>query len=363
MRVVIAMDSFKGSLSSIEAGKAVAEGVRRADGAIECAVCPVADGGETVRVRVTGPLGEKVTAEYGVKGDLAILEMAQAAGLPLVPQDKRNPMKTTTYGVGEMLRDAINRGCKRFILGIGGSATNDGGAGMLQALGFDLLDKDGSPVPFGAEGLRVLAKIENKNALPALKNCVIRAACDVTNPLCGENGCSAVFGPQKGATPEMIREMDGYMRNYAALTKELYPESNLDTPGAGAAGGLGFALGVFLHAELMPGIEIVMEETRLEEKIKNADFVVTGEGRLDAQTAMGKAPVGVAKLAKKYHKPVIAFAGGIEKGAEACNKAGITAFFPAVRGVTTLDEAMRPETAAENLAESAEQVFRLLTLR
>ena len=161
----------------------------------------------------------------------------------------------------------------------------------------------------------------------------------------------------------MIREMDGYMRNYAALTKELYPESNLDTPGAGAAGGLGFALGVFLHAELMPGIEIVMEETRLEEKIKNADFVVTGEGRLDAQTAMGKAPVGVAKLAKKYHKPVIAFAGGIEKGAEVCNKAGITAFFPAVRGVTTLDEAMRPETAAENLAESAEQVFRLLTLR
>ena len=209
----------------------------------------------------------------------------------------------------------------------------------------------------------MLAKIENKNALPALKNCVIRAACDVTNPLCGENGCSAVFGPQKGATPEMIREMDGYMRNYAALTKELYPESNLDTSGTGAAGGLGFALGVFLHAELMPGVEIVMEETRLEEKIKNADFVVTGEGRLDAQTAMGKAPVGVAKLAKKYHKPVIAFAGGIEKGAEACNKAGITAFFPAVRGVTTLDEAMRPETAAENLAESAEQVFRLLTLR
>ncbi|WP_419056501.1 glycerate kinase [Hominenteromicrobium sp.] len=376
MRVVIAMDSFKGSLSSIEAGKAVAEGVRRADGTIECVVCPVADGGEgtsaalteglhgeTVRVRVTGPLGEKVTAEYGVKGDLAILEMAQAAGLPLVPQDKRNPMKTTTYGVGEMLRDAINRGCKRFVLGIGGSATNDGGAGMLQALGFDLLDKDGNPVPFGAEGLRVLAKIENKNALPALKNCVIRAACDVTNPLCGENGCSAVFGPQKGAAPEMIREMDGYMRNYAALTKNLYPESDLDTSGAGAAGGLGFALGVFLHAELMPGIEIVMEETRLEEKIKNADFVVTGEGRLDAQTAMGKAPVGVAKLAKKYHKPVIAFAGGIEKGAEACNKAGITAFFPAVRGVTTLDEAMRPETAAENLAESAEQVFRLLTLR
>ena len=207
MRVVIAMDSFKGSLSSIEAGKAVAEGVRRADGTIECVVCPVADGGEgtsaalteglhgeTVRVRVTGPLGEKVTAEYGVKGDLAILEMAQAAGLPLVPQDKRNPMKTTTYGVGEMLRDAINRGCKRFILGIGGSATNDGGAGMLQALGFDLLDKDGNPVPFGAEGLRVLAKIENKNALPALKNCVIRAACDVTNPLCGENGAGQRTG-------------------------------------------------------------------------------------------------------------------------------------------------------------------------
>ena len=292
MRVVIAMDSFKGSLSSIEAGKAVAEGARRADSTVECIVCPVADGGEgtsaalteglhgeTVRIPVTGPLGEKITAEYGVVGDLAILEMAQAAGLPLVPKDKRNPMHTTTYGVGEMLRDAINRGCKRFILGIGGSATNDGGIGMLQALGFDLLDKNGKPVPFGAEGLHVLAKIEDKNALPALKSCVIRAACDVTNPLCGENGCSAVFGPQKGAAPEMIREMDGYMQNYAALAKTLYPES------------------------------------------------------------------------------------GIEKGAEACNKAGITAFFPAVRGVTTLEEAMRPEVAAENLAESAEQVFRLLTLK
>ena len=376
MRVVIAMDSFKGSLSSLEAGRAVKEGARRADGSIECIVCPVADGGEgtsaalteglhgeTVRVKVTGPLGEQVTAEYGVSGDLAILEMAQAAGLPLVPKDKRNPMKTTTYGVGEMLRDALTRGCKRVLLGIGGSATNDGGAGMLQALGFDLLDKDNKPVPFGAEGLRVLAKISDKNVLPALKDCKIRAACDVTNPLCGENGCSAVFGPQKGATPGMIRETDEYMRNFAALTKKLYPESDASKPGAGAAGGLGFALDAFLHAELTPGIEIVMEETHLEEKIRNADLVVTGEGRMDAQTAMGKTPVGVAKLAAKHHKPVIAFAGGVEKGAEACNKAGITAFFPAVRGVTTLDEAMRPETAAENLAESAEQVFRLLRLK
>lgn len=376
MRVVIAMDSFKGSLSSLEAGRAVKEGARRANSSIECVVCPVADGGEgtsaalteglhgeTVRVEVTGPLGEKITAEYGVAGDLAILEMAQAAGLPLVPKGKRDPMKTTTYGVGEMLRDALNRGCKRVLLGIGGSATNDGGAGMLQALGLDLLDKDGKPIPFGAEGLRALEKIEDKNALPALKNCKIRAACDVTNPLCGENGCSAVFGPQKGATPEMIREMDGFLQNYAAITKNLYPESDPNKPGAGAAGGLGFALDAFLHAELTPGIEIVMEETHLEEKIKTADLVVTGEGRLDAQTAMGKAPVGVAKLAEKYHKPVIAFAGGIEKGAEACNEAGITAFFPAVRGVTTLDEAMRPEIAAENLAESAEQVFRLLSLK
>ena len=289
--------------------------------------------------------------------------MAGAAGLPLVPPEKRDPLYTTTYGVGEVIRDAISRGCRRFILGIGGSAANDGGAGMLQALGFDLSDTDGRPIPYGAAGLAKLRHISAENALAALQDCTFRVACDVENPLCGENGCSAVYGPQKGADAESIRRMDGWLREYASLAKTVFPESDASYPGSGAAGGMGFALRTFLGASLESGVQIVMEETGLAEKIRAADLVVTGEGRMDAQTAMGKAPVGVAKLAKKYHKPVIAFAGGIGEGARACNAAGIQAFFPAVRSVTTLEEAMRPDAASRNLTDSAEQVFNLLKLR
>lgn len=375
MKVTIAMDSFKGSLSSLAAGAAVRAGLCRAVPAAEAIVCPLADGGEgtvealtaglggeLVRAVVTGPLGAPVECAYGVKGELAVIEMAGAAGLPLVPPEKRDPLYTTTFGVGEVIRDAVSRGCRRFIVGIGGSATNDGGAGMLQALGFGLLDETGAPIPFGARGLSALRKITAENALPALRACTFRVACDVTNPLCGETGCSAVFGPQKGADAERIRRMDGWLAAFAALAKAVFPESDADFPGSGAAGGLGFAFRSFLGARLESGIEIVMEETGLEEKIRDADVVVTGEGRLDAQTAMGKAPAGVAKLAKRYGKPVIAFAGGVAEGADACNAAGIDAFFPAVRGVTTLSEAMEPQTAAKNLAASAEQAFRLFAV-
>lgn len=373
MKVVVAMDSFKGSLTSLAAGAAVREGILRADPAAEVLVRPLADGGEgTVEalvsgmggrlrtVRVTGPLGEGVDCAYGVLGDTAVIEMAGAAGLPLVSAEERDPLRTTTYGVGEVIADAIAQGCRRFLVGIGGSATNDGGAGMLQALGFGLLDAEGRDIPRGAQGLKKLARIEPAGALPALAGCRFRVACDVTNPLCGEKGASAIFGPQKGARPADIPRMDAWLAAYAQIAAKAFPGADPEAPGTGAAGGLGFAFRTFLSGELEPGVQIVLEETRLAEALAGADVVVTGEGRLDGQTAMGKAPVGVARLAKARGCLVLALAGGVTRDAGACNGAGIDAFFPAVRGVTTLAEAMDPENARANLADAAEQAFRLL---
>lgn len=373
MKVVVAMDSFKGSLTSLAAGEAAREGILRADPAAEVLVRPLADGGEgTVEalvsgmggrlrtVRVTGPLGEGVDCAYGVLGDTAVIEMAGAAGLPLVSAEERDPLRTTTYGVGEVIADAIAQGCRRFLVGIGGSATNDGGAGMLQALGFGLLDAEGRDIPRGAQGLKKLARIETAGALPALAGCRFRVACDVTNPLCGEKGASAVFGPQKGARPADIPRMDAWLAAYAQIAAKAFPGADPEAPGTGAAGGLGFAFRTFLSGELEPGVQIVLEETRLAEALAGADVVVTGEGRLDGQTAMGKAPVGVARLAKARGCLVLALAGGVTRDAGACNGAGIDAFFPAVRGVTTLAEAMDPENARANLADAAEQAFRLL---
>lgn len=373
MKVVVAMDSFKGSLTSLAAGEAAREGILRADPAAEVLVRPLADGGEgTVEalvsgmggrlrtVRVTGPLGEGVDCAYGVLGDTAVIEMAGAAGLPLVPAEERDPLRTTTYGVGEVIADAIAQGCRRFLVGIGGSATNDGGAGMLQALGFGLLDAEGRDIPRGAQGLKKLARIETAGALPALAGCRFRVACDVTNPLCGEKGASAIFGPQKGARPADIPRMDAWLAAYAQIAAKAFPGADPEAPGTGAAGGLGFAFRTFLSGELEPGVQIVLEETRLAEALAGADVVVTGEGRLDGQTAMGKAPVGVARLAKARGCLVLALAGGVTRDAGACNGVGIDAFFPAVRGVTTLAEAMDPENARANLADAAEQAFRLL---
>ena len=374
LKVLAAVDSFKGSMTSMEAGRAVAEGIHRADAGAEVLVRPLADGGEgTVealtsgmngsrqQVQVTGPLGTPVICEYGIieASGTAVIEMAGAAGITLVPDEKRNPLYTTTYGVGEVIRDAIKKGCRRFIIGIGGSATNDGGTGMLQALGFGFMNKNGQPVPFGARGLEELETITDTYVIPELKECEFRIACDVTNTLCGEQGASAVYGPQKGATPSMIMQMDKWLAYYAALAKEKFPKANAKQAGTGAAGGLGFAFLTFTNAVLESGIKIVLEETQLEEYIKDADLVVTGEGRLDRQTAMGKAPIGVAKLAKKYGKTVIAFAGSVERDARECNKHGIDAFFPVLRGITTLEEAMKNENAKRNLADTAEQVYRL----
>lgn len=378
MKAVIAIDSLKGSLTSMEAGYAISEGIRRVDSEAEVLVRPLADGGEgTVdalvygmngimqRVMVTGPLGNPVECEYGIieSSKTAVLEMSGAAGITLVPEEKRNPLYTTTYGVGEVIRDAIVKGCRRFIVGIGGSATNDGGVGMLQALGFGFLDKEGKQVPFGACGLEHLETISTDYIIPELAECEFRIACDVTNILCGEQGCSAIYGPQKGATPSMIMQMDQWLGNYAALAKDKFPKANPNQAGTGAAGGLGFAFLTFTNAVLESGIRIVLDETRLEDYVKDADIVITGEGRLDGQTAMGKAPVGVARLAKKYGKPVIAFAGSVTKEAAECNKNGIDAFFPILRSIVTLEEAMKPVNAKANMADTAEQVFRLWFVR
>ena len=286
--------------------------------------------------------------------------MAGAAGITQVPDEKRNPLYTTTYGVGEVIKDAIEKGCRRFIVGIGGSATNDGGVGMLQALGYAFLDKDGKQVLPGARGLKDITEITDAYVIPELAECKFRVACDVTNPLCGELGCSAIYGPQKGATPEMIQDMDQWLGAYAELAKERFPKADAKYPGTGAAGGMGFAFLTFTDAVLESGINIVLDETKLEDYIKDADLVITGEGRMDGQTAMGKAPVGVAKLAKKYGKKVIAFAGAVQRDARACNDAGIDAFFPILRGVVTLEEAMKNENAKQNLADTAEQVIRLM---
>lgn len=375
MKVVIAIDSFKGSLTSLEAGLTIEKGIKRIYEEAQTCVRPLADGGEgTVealtsgmggsfcQVRVTGPLGRKVDCTYGIveKEKLAILEISGAAGITLVPAGRRDPLETTTYGVGEVIRDAVEKGCRKFVVGLGGSATNDGGIGMLQALGYGILDDEGKQVPFGAKGLEMIDRITSDQVLPQLKECTFRIACDVTNPLCGNQGCSAVFGPQKGATPSMIREMDCNLAHFAARAKEFYPQADPDWAGTGAAGGLGFAFLTFMDAVLESGVKAVLDETRLESYVKDADLVVTGEGRLDGQTVMGKAPIGVARVAKKYEKPVIAFSGSVAADAGECNAGGIDAYFPILRTVSTLEQAMEPEQARENLENTAEQVFRLI---
>ena len=382
MKAVIAIDSLKGSLTSLEAGEAIKKGIMKVYKKAEVVIRPVADGGEGTavaltlgmngkleKVKVTGPLGKEVEAEYGIlepsethKVKTAIIEMSAAAGITLVDEKERNPLKTTTYGVGEMIKDAIAKGCRHFIVGIGGSATNDGGIGMLQALGFGILDKSGKQVSFGAQGLSEIETISDEFVLPELKDCTFRIACDVTNTLCGEQGASAIYGPQKGATPTMIMQMDKWLAYYAALSREKYPHANMNQAGTGAAGGLGFAFLTYTNAVLESGIKIVLEETELEKYVKDADIVVTGEGRLDGQTVMGKAPVGVAAIAKKYGKKVIAFSGCVTEDAIACNEHGIDAFFPILRGVVSLSEAMDTKNAAKNMAATVEQAFRLIRL-
>ena len=376
MHIVIAMDSFKGCLSSIEAGHAVAEGIRRALPSARLTVRALADGGEgTVDALVSGqnghyetaevsdPLGRRICARYGMAGGTAFLEMAAAAGLPLLSPEERNPLYTTSYGVGELIADAVGKGCRDFIIGIGGSATNDGGVGMLSALGYRFTDADGAPIPPGAAGLERLARIDGSGALPALRFCRFCVACDVTNPLCGPTGCSAVYGPQKGADAGSVEKMDGWLAAYAEKMCRIFPEADPAAPGAGAAGGLGFALSGCLHAVLTPGAALIMERTGLTACIDDADFVVTGEGCLDAQTAMGKAPAGVAALATTHGVPVIALAGSIRGDTSPCHRAGVSACFAILREPCTLGQAMDPSGTRARLAATAEEVFGLLAVR
>ena len=374
MKVLIAIDSFKGSLTSLQAGHAAAEGICRVFPDAVCTVRPLADGGEgTVdaltaglggemrTVTVCGPRRSRVEARYGIlPGGVAVMEMAQAAGLPLLSPEQCDPTVTTTYGVGEMILDAAARGCRDFILGIGGSATNDGGVGMLSALGWCFTDADGKPISDGAAGLASLQRISDDHVPSVLRECRFRVACDVNNPLCGERGCSAVYGPQKGATAENIPYMDALLGAYARLTASRYPDADPEYPGAGAAGGLGFALRSYLGAELTPGIDLILNATDMEQVIAQADVVITGEGRLDEQTAMGKAPAGVAALAKAHGKTVLAFSGCLGHGAQACNACGIDAFFPILPACLTPEQAMETASSYTNLTNTAEQAFRLI---
>ena len=372
MKTVIAIDSFKGSLSSLEAANAASIGIRRVFSDAECRIFPIADGGEgTVdalaslagavkeRVMASDPLGRRVLCEYLILGDgTAVIEMASAAGLTRLTPSERDPMRTTTYGVGEMILDAIGKGCRRFLIGIGGSATNDCGIGMLTALGFSFTDDKGAKVGYGAEGVRDVRVIGTDGVDPAISECTFSIACDVSNPLCGPQGCSAVYAPQKGADAEGVRLMDEWLASYAALVKTVNPAADPDAHGAGAAGGMGFAFLSFLGATLESGIDLVLRTISIEKALADADIVITGEGRLDSQTVMGKAPVGIARLAKRYGKPVVAFSGCVTDGARLCNENGIDAYFPIVRGACPIEEAMDVENAARNLADTAEQVFR-----
>lgn len=375
MKIVIAIDSFKGSLPTDVSGAAVREAILSVDPDAEVRVCPLADGGEgfthaitsatggrLVTLTVTGPLGAPVEAEYGLlpDGRTAVIEMATAAGLTLVSEKERNPLHTTTFGVGELIAHAVREhGCRRFLVGIGGSATNDGGIGMLSALGFKFLDAQGNPLKGFGRDLAALCEIRTESALPELAACEFLVACDVNNPLCGTDGCSHVFAPQKGADEETVRAMDANLARYADLSEAILPHADRSAAGAGAAGGLGFALLSYLGATLVRGIDLVIDETHLADEIRDADLVITGEGRLDGQSCMGKAPVGVALCAKRYGKPVIAFSGAVTRDAGTVNAHGIDAFFPILRTPCTLAEAMDEENAYRNLRDTAEQAIRL----
>ncbi len=315
------------------------------------------------KVLASDPLNRKIFCEYGIIKNTAIIEIAAAAGITPLSKDELNPKETTTFGIGEIIRDAIESGCRDFVIGIGGSATNDGGVGMLQALGFEILDSRGNQVETGAKGLADIVSINDAKIIPELRKCKFTIACDVDNPLYGENGCSRIFAPQKGADSQMVDEMDNWMRNYAEAVKKYNKSAEADFPGAGAAGGLGFAFMSFLSGKLERGIDIVLKMTEFEKYIKDADIVITGEGRLDGQSVMGKVPVGVSKIAKKYNKPVLAFAGSVTKEASVCNEHGIDAFFPVLRNVCTLEEAMAEKNAYNNIADTAEQVFRLIDIK
>lgn len=375
MKVVIAPDSFKDSLTAKQVANAIAEGLLDIMPNTECLCVPVADGGEGTmralvdatrgtrhRVQVTGPLSIPVDAEFGVLGDgvTAVIEMASASGIELVPQEQRNPMVATSYGTGELVSAALDLGVESIIVAIGGSATNDGGIGMMTALGARFLDANGELVAPNGKGLLELASVDVTKLDPRLTQTRIVCACDVDNPLTGEKGASAVFGPQKGATPEMIKSLDAGMQRYAAVIKSALNIDVKNQPGAGAAGGMGAALMAFMQAELRPGIQIVLEAVELEAKLHGADLVITGEGRIDGQTIHGKTPVGVSRLAQKKGIPTIALAGALGDGCMALRSAGINSCFSVLSKPCTLDDAL--ENAEQNVRYAAQNLAGVLAL-
>ncbi|MGM9927563.1 MAG: glycerate kinase [Bacillus sp. (in: firmicutes)] len=373
--IVLAPDSFKESMTAKEACVAMEKGIKKVDDCIRCIHVPMADGGEgtmqslvdatdgkVYTINMVGPLGNEVEAQYGILGDgeTGILEMASASGIHLVPGDKRNPLITTTFGTGQLIKACLDHGVKKLLIGIGGSATNDGGAGVVQALGGKLLDDEGKELCFGGGELHKLASIDVTNFDSRLKDVVVEVACDVNNPLCGERGASHVFGPQKGATPEMVELLDRNLAHFATVIHQQLGKDVLHVPGAGAAGGLGAGLLVFLDGTLKKGIELVIDYANLEETVKNADMVWTGEGSIDFQTQYGKTPYGVATVAKKYNKPVIAFAGKVGDEINVLYEK-IDAIFGIVPGVVSLEEALKG--GKENLEKTSENAMRLIRLQ
>lgn len=355
MRIVVAPDSYKGSVSAIGVANAMEKGILAVFPEAEVIKVPIADGGEgtvealviatggqVLEEEVLGPLGEARKAQWGIlgDGDTAVIEMAAASGLPLVPKDKRDPRITTTFGTGQLIKAALDKGLRKIIIGIGGSATNDGGTGMAKALGARFFAADGSELPPGGAALAKLAAMDLSKLDPRLQETVIMVACDVDNPLCGPRGASAVYGPQKGATPAMVAELDAALGVFARLAKEVTGKDIAESPGAGAAGGLGAGLLFFSKAQLRPGVEIVLETTGFAGLVADAALVLTGEGRTDFQTAFGKAPVGVAKVAKQYKVPVICISGGLGQGYEDVLACGIDALMCVVPAPMALEECM-----------------------
>ena len=372
-KYVVAPDSFKESMTAKEVCNAMEKGIKKADPAAEVIKVPMADGGEgtvdslvdathgqRVIVEVTGPLGNKISAYYGILGNgtTAVIEMAKASGLEIVEKKKRNPMITTTFGTGELIRDALDHNVKEIIIGLGGSSTNDGGSGMAQALGAKLLDQNNHQIPFGGGNLDKLDKIDISNLDSRLRDVKIILASDVTNPLIGKEGASRVFGLQKGATPEMVEKLENNLQHYAKIVKRDLNKDVASVSGAGAAGGLGAGLMAFTTCEMRRGVDLAIEVTKLEEKIRDTDYVFTGEGGTDFQTKFGKTPYGVAKLGKKYHKPVISLAGYLGEGIDSLYSEGFTAIFGIIPGACDLSTALK--NGPSNVARTTENIVRLL---
>lgn len=373
--IVLAPDSFKESMTAKEVCLAMEKGIKKVNNKINCIHVPMADGGEgtmqslidatngkVYSIKVVGPLSNEVEAQYGILGDgeVGVIEMASASGIHLVPKEKRNPLITTTYGTGQLIKACLDKGVKKILIGIGGSSTNDGGVGAMEALGVRFLDEAGRKIGFGGGNLGKLKKIDLSNFDERLSKVEIEVASDVNNPLCGENGASNIFGPQKGATKEMVKILDKNLKHYAEVIKEQCKKDVINIPGAGAAGGLGAGLVAFLDSKLKKGIDLVIKYSGLEEKVKSCDMVFTGEGSIDYQTKFGKTPIGVAKVAKKYGKPVIALAGKVGDNIDDLYENGIDSIFGIMRGITSIEEAL--ENGKENVEKASENIMRLINL-